>query len=285
MTKNSVDEALHSASGLAIIAGAGQLPISLAHACCQRERDVLIIRVSSFAKAEDYQGFKQESVGLGKLGKIIKILRRHHIAQVCFAGSLRRPSMWELIPDYTTLKFILRGALRQGDASLLQIIENFFVTQGFAIIAAQDIMPELLAPRGYLTKTQACQTHREDIVKGIALAKILGEADIGQAIAMQQGIVIGVEAIEGTSAMMRRIGDVKRKGSAPILIKAKKPQQSEKSDLPTIGPDTVRAAHQAGFAGIVVEAGGSLVLQGQETCQLAEEAGIFILGWYEGATL
>src|SRR5206468_3153342 len=106
----------------------------------------------------------------------------------------------------------------------------------------------------------------------------LGAVDVGQAVVVQQGIVLGVEAVEGTDALLQRVGPLRREGPGGVLVKLAKPAQDRRMDLPTVGPETVRRAQQAGLAGIAVESGGAMILDRDEMVRLADAAGLFVLG-------
>jgi hypothetical protein len=119
---------------------------------------------------------------------------------------------------------------------------------------------------------------QQDIARGLSVVKALGEADVGQAVIVQQGIVLGVEASEGTDALIARCAALKREGPGGVLVKLAKPQQDDRFDLPTIGPETIAAAAKTGLSGIAIEAGRSLVIDRDKVRQLADEAGIFVVG-------
>ena len=117
-----------------------------------------------------------------------------------------------------------------------------------------------------------------DIEHGQRLARALGALDIGQAVVVQQGLVLGVEAIEGTDALLRRCAALRREGPGGVLVKVEKPGQEQRADRPTIGPQTVALAAEAGLRGIAVEAGATIVLDRDEVVAAADRAGLFVLG-------
>jgi DUF1009 family protein len=117
-----------------------------------------------------------------------------------------------------------------------------------------------------------------DIDRGIQVARLLGAADVGQGCVVQQGLVLAVEAIEGTDAMLARAGALRRDGSGGVLVKLCKPGQDRRADLPTIGPDTVRNAAAAGLRGIAFEAGATILAERGVCLAAADAAGLFLLG-------
>ena len=150
--------------------------------------------------------------------------------------------------------------------------------EGFRIIGAQDVMREALAPVGLLTRSAPDALAAADIRRGVAVARALGAVDVAQGCVVQQGMVLAVEAAEGTDAMLSRCGALARSGPGGVLVKLVKPGQERRADLPTIGPDTVRAAAAAGLRGIAFEAGGTLLADRAVAVAEADKAGLFMLG-------
>ena len=118
-----------------------------------------------------------------------------------------------------------------------------------------------------------------DIARAVAVARRLGEVDVGQGCVVQQGLVLAVEAIEGTDAMLARCGPLRREGLGGVLVKLVKPGQERRADLPTIGALTIRNAAAAGLRGVAFEAGGTLLAERAEAIALADAAGLFLLGF------
>ena len=133
-------------------------------------------------------------------------------------------------------------------------------------------------PAGRLGKIAPSEADWPDIKRGAAVATALGEADAGQAVVVQQGIVLAIEAVEGTDAMIARSATLKRDGYGGVLVKIAKPQQDKRVDLPTIGLDTVLGAERAGLMGIAIEAGSALLLDREQVIAAADKAGIFVYG-------
>ena len=127
------------------------------------------------------------------------------------------------------------------------------------MLGAHEIVRDVLGPAGLLTKTAPDEAAMADMQRGIEVLKIIGAADIGQACVVQQGIVLAVEAVEGTDAMLSRVPAVARPGPAGVLVKLAKPGQERRADLPTIGLATIRHAQEAGLLGVAFEAGGTIL--------------------------
>jgi len=270
---------------LGLIAGGGQLPIEIADHCERAGRAYHVLRLRGFAGDElaDRPG---EVVGLAELGKCIRSLRRAGCEAVCLAGNVARPDFGKLKPDLRGVR-ALPGAIaaaRRGDDALLRYLVGIFEKEGFAVEGAHEVTAELALPLGPLGAHDARPEHRDDIARALAVARQIGQLDIGQGAVVCDGLVLAVEAQEGTDAMLERVADLPAAirgapGAARgVLVKAPKPIQEERVDLPTIGPSTIRSAARAGLAGVAGEAGRLLVLERGEVIRLADELGLFVLG-------
>jgi DUF1009 family protein len=196
------------------------------------------------------------------------------------AGKVKRPSFSALRPDRMGTKLLARmgGAFFSGDDALLKAIVSFMEEEGFIVVGSDEVLGGLIAPVGILGKIHPDQRARDDIAQGLKILKVLGELDIGQAVIVEQGYVLGVEAAEGTDTLIERCGLLRRNDKSGVLIKAHKPQQETRVDLPAIGPETIEKVHSCGFAGIAVEAGGSLIIDKENVIKKADELGIFLTG-------
>jgi DUF1009 family protein len=150
--------------------------------------------------------------------------------------------------------------------------------EGFRVIGADQLLDHAALPEGPLGQLRPDATAAADIAHGMRLARAIGALDIGQAVVVQQGLVLGVEAIEGTDGLLRRCAELRRDGPGGVLVKAEKPGQERRADRPTIGPQTVILAGTGGLRGIAGEAGATLVLERDEVIRLADAAGLFVVG-------
>jgi UDP-2,3-diacylglucosamine hydrolase len=192
---------------------------------------------------------------------------------------MKRPSLTSLKPDVKGAAMLARIGLRAfGDDSILRALKSELEREGFRIVGPDSILSSLLAGSGPFGTHRPDEAAQADIARGIEVARALGSVDVGQAVVVQQGIVLGVEAVEGTDALLQRVEHLRREGPRGVLVKLAKPAQDRRMDLPTIGPETVRRAEQAGLAGIAVESGGTLILDRDEMVRLADAAGLFVLG-------
>jgi UDP-2,3-diacylglucosamine hydrolase len=265
---------------LCIIAGGGTAPRIVMDICRKQGRDYFLVCLEGQADAETADGSPHVWLPLGAGAKLKELVAERNIEELLMIGRVRRPSLFELKPDWLALKTVTKiGMNLLGDDALLRGIGKAMEEEiGVRVIGAQDIFKDLLTPEGKLGRIAADAEAESDIARGLAVARALGAVDVGQSVIMQQGLVLGVEAIEGTDALIARISSLRREGPGPILVKIAKPQQDNRYDLPTIGPDTVAGAAKAGLRGIACEAGRSFLVDREKAIELADEAGIFILG-------
>jgi DUF1009 family protein len=270
---------------LGLIAGSGLLPVSLARYCQSIGRPVFVLRVSGFADPI-LEAFDGCEIGFAQLGKAFSTLRSAGCKAVCFAGRVARPNLLELKPDARGLA-ALPGALaaaRGGDDGLLTYLLRQFEQEGFKVVGAHEVMSDLTLPPGPLGNIAPRPEHRADIDRAMMVAKMIGGLDIGQGAVCCEGLVLALEAQEGTDAMLRRIATlapaIRGAPGQPrgVLAKACKPAQERRIDLPTIGLATIQAAAEAGLAGIAGEAGLVLVIDRDAVVELADRLGLFVVG-------
>ena len=273
------------AGSLGIIAGGGALPLELARASTAAGRGVFIIRLAGMAdpRLRDFPG---ADVEIAKLGRMMELLKAAGCSSVSFAGKVLRPDFTSLKPDLLGIQSLPRvmAAARKGDDALLRALLRIFEEQGFRIEGADAAAGGLVLSAGSLGLHAPGDLHHADIDLAVRVARRLGEFDVGQAVAVCRGVVLAVEAQEGTAAMLERCAALpaelrgapaERRG---VLAKLPKPIQDRRVDLPTIGSATVTLAAQAGLAGIVGEAGGMLVVERDRVVADADRLGLFVHG-------
>ncbi len=262
---------------LCIVAGAGGLPKALISNFIAKNIDFFVLALHGFTDADILKDTEHAWVRLGAVGEAFNILHSKNINKIVMAGRVRRPSLKELRPDMRGMAFFAKlGIKALGDDGLLKAVSKELESEGFQIIAAHKICKDLTVKSGDLGKYPPRKHHIKDIRHGWNILDKMSELDIGQAIAVQEGIVIALEAVEGTDVLIKRAGEYKRKGSGPVLVKRPKKGQDRRFDMPTIGLDTVKNAIDAGFSGIAIAADETIFLDRKEAIKLADKAGIFI---------
>ncbi|MBI2239581.1 MAG: UDP-2,3-diacylglucosamine diphosphatase LpxI [Magnetospirillum gryphiswaldense] len=267
------------ASKLGIIAGGGAFPGLAIAACRSQGRPFHVLALTGHADPQVIGDAPTDWIRLGEAGSGLKHLRAAGVAELVMIGPVRRPSLKELAPDWWTAKFFAKVGLKAlGDDGLLRAVAREMEDEGFTIIGIDQVLADCLAPEGLFGRHFPDDVAQSDIVRGWEVAKGVGALDVGQSVIVQQGIVLGVEGVEGTDRLIRRCAELRREGPGPILVKVRKPGQDRRLDLPTIGLTTMHEAIATGLRGIVVEAGGSLVLDRQQLTEEADMNGLFVLG-------
>jgi DUF1009 family protein len=271
---------------LGLIAGGGDLPLQIARHCEESGRPLFVVRLRGFADPH-MEAFPGETVGLAEVGRCIRVLKAAGCEAVCLAGNVARPDFAALKPDFRGMAMLPKLILeaRKGDDALLRAVLDEFRKEGFAIEGAHEARSDLVLGAGPLGRLAPSPGDLADVRRAFDIARRIGELDIGQGAVVCDGLVLAVEAQEGTDAMLRRVAEEvapalrgeagRRRG---VLAKAPKPIQETRVDLPTLGPATVRGAARAGLAGIAGEAGRTLVLERDAVIALADELGLFVVG-------
>ncbi|RIJ26229.1 LpxI family protein [Henriciella barbarensis] len=271
---------------LAIIAGLGDLPVSIALAARERGQDLHVFRLSGFEEKR-LEAFDHETLGIGQIGHLIKRLKKVGCEQVVLAGIVKRPNFSDIKLDIRGAKLLPRvlKAARSGDDALLRVIVAELEAEGFDVIAAESAAQELTVGEGLIFGQDPSEAELADLRKAARIASELGRLDIGQGCVVCDGLVLAVEAQEGTDRMLGRINEledeIRGASTAPrgVLVKRPKPIQERRIDLPTIGPMTIQKAAEAGLAGIGVEAKGALLLNRDEIGRRCADTGVFLFAF------
>jgi DUF1009 family protein len=271
--------------GLAIVAGRGALPRLIAEDCARRGRPYRVV-VFDGVPLDWLDGHPAVRAAFEKPGRLFADLRAAGCDTVTFAGGMIRPGLNPLRFDLKMLRLAPRvlAGLRAGDDATLRLVAEIFEAEGLELVAAHEVLAGLIAPAGVPTRAAPGDADREDAARAARIVAALGSADAGQGAVVAQGLCLGLETIQGTDAMLdfvARTGAAYRPdpaGGRGVLLKAPKPGQDWRMDLPAVGPDTILAAARAGLAGVVVQSGGVLVLGLDDTVAAADAAGLFLWG-------
>lgn len=264
---------------LGILAGGGNLPLRLAQGARAAGRPVFIMGIEGWAEPGSFDGWPHAFERLGAGGTVLQQFRDRGCRQLVMAGKARRPSLASIRPDAFMTRALARigTAYFTGDDGLLKAIVRVLAEEGFEVLPVHSVLHDILPGPGPLGQVVPDATARADIARGIAVVQALGAVDVGQGCVVQQGMVLAVEAIEGTDAMLVRAGELRREGPGGVLVKLVKPGQDRRVDLPAIGPGTVAAALAAGLRGIAVEAYGTVVVDRDPMMHAANQAGLFVV--------
>lgn len=242
---------------LAVIAGQGTLPATLADQARRQGEDVVIFGIAGQADAE-FPGYEYCEVPLGAVGQTRDRLVAAECDRVVMAGKIRRPSLAQLRPDAAAFK-LLAKAVGRGDDALLRVISDFLAEAGITTLPPDHFLPQAMMPTGIQTGALD-DAARSDIDRGIAVLEALGSQDVGQGVVVQDARVIAIEAAEGTDEMLRRVAALlDPAGPAAVFVKRRKSGQDTRLDLPVFGADTITVAASSGIDVIALEAGGVLL--------------------------
>ena len=253
---------------IGLIAGSGRLPVLFAQAF-----DGEVVTVAH--EGETDRSLPAAAwVKLGQLGRIVEVLRGAGVSEAVFCGGIRKPKLFDVRPDWLGLKALAK--MRSfGDDAALRAIASALEEEGVRIVSPLPFVPDLVASRGPIGKKKLSDEQRADAEAGLISARALGGADIGQTVVVKRGVILAVEAVEGTDACIARGGAL---GKGAVVVKARKPQQDDRFDAPAVGPKTIDAMIAAGCAALAIEAGAALVLDRAEIAEKADRAGIPVEG-------
>ena len=262
------------------------MPFAVADSLIARGLQPVLFAIKGACDAAKVERYRHHWISIGQVGRATKLLRDEGCRDVIFIGSLVRPALSEVRLDFGALRAIPRiwASFRGGDDHLLSGIGRIFEGQGFRMVGIKDVAPDLLMPEGNVTGVRPDERSEADIAKGREVLRALSPFDIGQAVVVIDGHVVGVEDIEGTDGLLARIARLREQGrirspaGRGVLVKAPKAGQDLRYDLPTVGPRTLEGAANAQLAGIAVAAGNAIVAEPQAMIAAADKARLFIMG-------
>jgi DUF1009 family protein len=271
---------------LGIIAAGGDLPVALAEQCQATGKPYFVARVTPFAD-EALAAHPNDAHDLGAMGARIEALKQADCDAIVFVGQAPRPDLASLKWDEVGISMLpaLAAGAREGDDALLRALLGEHAKAGFQVVGADEVTADMVAPSGRLGAHAPSENDLKDIRHAARVVSAMGALDIGQAAVICAGLTLGVEAQEGTDALLRRIAELppivrgspeKRRG---VLLKRPKPIQERRVDLPVIGVRTIEGAAKAGLAGVAIEAGAALLVRREAIIAAANEVGLFIYGF------
>jgi DUF1009 family protein len=291
-THNDPAAADENNSPVGIVCGGGALPFAVAAAVLRRGRPVFLLPIEGWADADRVAAYPHAWMKLGQFGRAQRLARNAGCSDVVCIGTLRRPLLRSMKLDWTTIRLLPRlyRLYRGGDDHLLSGVGRLVEEHGFHLLGAHEVAPEILVPEGVLSRRSPSPVQLADARRGFALLEVVGSFDVGQAAVVCDNRILAIEGPEGTDAMLKRVAELRRTGrirfanGAGVLVKASKPGQERRLDLPAIGPTTVAGVSEAGLAGIALRADEVLMAESEALVAAADEAGLFLLGVSPNAT-
>jgi DUF1009 family protein len=279
LRRGQARDVMSEARKIGVIAGGGMMPVEIVRSCVARGTEVYVAALQPWADEALYADVEHIAARIGEAGRIMKFFKSHGVVDLVLAGGIKRPTIKELVPDFEAIKMLAKVALKtKGDDGVLRAVIAEVEARGFRVCGVEEVMPEMLFGEGVFGRVKPSAEDMDDIRRGFEVVRALGAVDVGQAAVVQEGVVLAVEAAEGTDAMLARAAGLRKRGKAPVMIKIPKPGQDMRVDVPAIGMRTIENLAQNGIGGIAVEAGGILVIEREAVIAAADQAGVFIIG-------
>lgn len=273
-------------TSIAIVCGGGTIPGAVADAIARSGRRPVMLAIRGWADPNLVERYTHHWIAVGQAGRLFRLAHAENCREAVFIGTLTRPALSQIRLDWRTIRMMPRiiRAFAGGDDRLISGIAKLAEETGLRIIGVKDVAPEILVPQGVLGRYQPSARDRTDIACALDLIATLGSFDVGQAVVVANNYVLAIEAAEGTDNMLARIASLREEGRVTtpkgvgVLVKAPKPKQDQRFDLPTIGPQTVANAARASLAGIAVAAGNTIMADPADLIAAADRAGLFVVG-------
>ncbi|EHH69226.1 LpxI family protein [Gluconobacter morbifer] len=268
---------------IGILAGSGPLPAQVAAVAQAKGRKVFVVAFRDFADLALLAPYPHEVIRLAAAGEILNALKRHGCTDLVLIGPVRRPAWRDLRPDADGARILARlgRAIFSGDDGLLGAVVRVLGEEGFHVRGAHEFLEHATGHSGTLGKVRPDEQARQDIARGTTVLKAMAALDIGQGCVVQNGLVLAVEALEGTDAMLSRCGKLMQAGSGGVLVKMPKTGQDLRADMPTIGPATLENAARNGLRGVAFQPGVTLMTDPVHCVELADRYGLFLYGLTE----
>tara|TARA_R110000868_G_scaffold10313_8_gene50580 strand:- start:1379 stop:2200 length:822 start_codon:yes stop_codon:yes gene_type:complete len=266
---------------LGVIAGGGALPGQVISACRETGRDFFVLAFEGSADPAILGDAPVQWIRMSGLSKAFESARREGVEELVLVGKIPRPSVFELMRDARSAKFLAKVGTRMlGDDNILSaVVREIEEAEGFRVIGPEVILDNIMATAGCYGAVEPNADEMDDIRRGMDVLRTMGPLDIGQGVVVQNGMILGVEAAEGTDRLIERCAEfVNRETAGGVFVKAAKPSQDRRIDLPAVGSSTMNRAIRAGLRGIAIEAGGALVVDRQAMVDAADAAGVFLFG-------
>lgn len=267
-------------SKIGIIAGNGDFPLEFVKNANKENIKVVALCIKGEVKEEMKElAYKCYEIKVGEVGKALKILKKEEIHQLVFAGGVKRINLFGNLKIDAKGLIILAKAKTIRDDVLLRAIANELEGIGIKVLSPTILLNQSVAKEGLISNRDLTKEEEENIKFGWNVAKAIGSYDIGQGVVVADGLIVAVEAVEGTDEMILRAGNLIKKSSKKpkgVLVKLVKPQQDLRIDLPTVGPKTLENMKNAGLTALAIEAGKTVIMNPVEFQKKANEYNIAV---------
>jgi len=266
-------------ANIGIIAGGGQLPILIGKNLIKSGKSVTFFCIEPYAKKNDYKILPSFIIKLESISQILKLLRNNKIQKIIMAGKVIRPSLKDIKFDLKTIKFFKEYVLQsKGDDKLLLSITKFMEKEGFTFINWKNECQNLFINKDIITKKKPNKTSFLNLKTGLETFHKLGKIDLSQSMIIQNNIILGIEAAEGTDELIKRCYKYKKKGDKGVLLKFSKYNQDQRFDVPVIGLNTFKLLKKYDYEGIFVDKKDLILLDKKRSIDYCNNNSIFIYG-------
>lgn len=286
VTGGEPERHMRSGESIAIICGGGTFPAAVADAVARRGARPVLFAIRGSAEPHVVERYRPHWLSIGQVGEFFRLIRAEGCEKAVLIGTVLRPPLAQIRLDWQSVRLLPRLVhwFRGGDDRLLSGLAKFSEERGLQIVGIKEVAADIIVPAGALGCYRPSPRDHADIARALRLIATLGPFDVGQAAVVANNHVLAVEAAEGTDNMLVRVADLRRQGRVAtppgvgVLVKAPKPKQDRRFDLPAIGPQTVANVVKAGLAGIAVAAGNTVVAEPEQVIAAADRANIFVVG-------
>lgn len=262
---------------VALIAASGRLPSIFADELRRRGHDIVVLAIVPSVDARVREAASHcEDISVGELQRAIDTCKRHSAAAAVFAGKFEKSVFCAGVYLDDRATRLLSRLKDRGDDRLTSAVAEEFESEGIEVIGQIELGSHILAEKGAMTRVQPTREEMDDVSFGLGVLRAIGPLDVGQSAIVKRGVVVAVEAVEGTDQAVLRGGTLA--GGCAVVVKAAKPGQDLRFDVPTVGKDTIACMHASGCRVLAVEAGSTFIVDKDEAVQLADRHGISIIG-------
>jgi DUF1009 family protein len=261
-----------------LIAGNGKFPFLVLESAREQRIEVVVAAIREETHPEiESLGFPVQWMGLGQLGKLIRVFKEAGVSKAIMAGQVRHARIFgPSVPDLKMIR-MLAGLKHKNTDSLINGVAKALEDEGITLVDSTILIRQHVAPTGKLTRRGLDSREQADVAFGRPIAQKIAQMDIGQTIVVRDRAVVAVEAMEGTDAVIRRAGKLVQRRNLTV-IKVSKPKQDMRFDVPVIGVPTIREMVDAGATALVLDARRTLLIDRTELVQVADESKIAVVG-------
>lgn len=262
---------------VALFAASGRLPSVLAEEIKRRGHSLLVVAVTSAVDTRVRQmADSHVELGPGELQRAIDTCRDYGAQAVAFAGKFEKRDFCAGLELDSRMRAVLSSAASLGDDAVMRSIAAEFEAEGLVILSQIELAQALVAPEGILTRTQPSREQMADVAHGSEALRVMGPLDVGQSVVVKQRVIVAVEGVEGTDEAVLRGGTLA--GGDAVVVKASKPGQDLRFDVPAVGENTIASMHAAGCRVLAIESGATIIIDRDRSVCLADRYGICVIG-------